>query len=145
MAKKQRASDRMASKGFPNPVDAYVGMRIRNRRMFIGMTQISLAKALGVEFQQVQKYEKAANRVSASRLWDISKILNVPIAYFFQGMSRDTQKQSPANLNGAIPEVKESEPMDKETLALIRVWRTMKDKSKRRMVLSITKNLAKQQ
>lgn len=130
MVKKRKPSDRMASKGFPNPIDVHVGMRIREKRTLIGMTQIELAKALGVEFQQVQKYEKAANRVSASRLWDIGRVLNVPITYFFQG------------LNGTL-EMKEFKPMDKETLALIKIWKAIKDKLKRRMVLRIINNLVK--
>jgi transcriptional regulator with XRE-family HTH domain len=69
--------------GVPDPVDVHVGSRIRIRRLLIGMNQETLARALGLTFQQVQKYEGGANRVSASRLSQIADVLNVPIAYFF--------------------------------------------------------------
>ena len=67
----------------PNPVDAHVGRRLRVRRVLCGMSQTALADQLGITFQQLQKYESAANRISASRLWEISKILDVPIEWFF--------------------------------------------------------------
>src|SRR6476646_7825794 len=69
--------------GVPDPVDVHVGSRIRIRRLLIGMNQETLARALGLTFQQVQKYEGGANRVSASRLSQIADVLGVPIAYFF--------------------------------------------------------------
>jgi transcriptional regulator with XRE-family HTH domain len=69
--------------GVPDPVDVHVGSRIRIRRLLIGMNQETLAKALGLTFQQVQKYEGGANRVSASRLSQIAEVLGVPISYFF--------------------------------------------------------------
>lgn len=71
----------------PNPVDIHVGNRIRMRRMLIGMSQEKLGDALGLTFQQVQKYEKGANRVSASRLHQMSKTLGVPIQFFFDDMA----------------------------------------------------------
>src|SRR6202451_2299618 len=69
--------------GIPNPIDVHVGKRIRMRRLFLGMNQETLANALGLTFQQVQKYEGGANRVSASRLSAMADILGVPISYFF--------------------------------------------------------------
>ncbi|WP_294538886.1 helix-turn-helix transcriptional regulator [uncultured Rhodoblastus sp.] len=69
----------------PNPIDRPVGARVRMRRMLIGMSQEKLGEALGLTFQQVQKYEKGANRISASRLQQISEALNIPLAYFFKG------------------------------------------------------------
>jgi transcriptional regulator with XRE-family HTH domain len=69
----------------PNPVDKYVGSRVRMRRVLLGMSQEKLGEALGLTFQQVQKYEKGTNRISASRLQEISKILNVPPSFFFDG------------------------------------------------------------
>jgi transcriptional regulator with XRE-family HTH domain len=72
-------------KKIPNPVDRHVGSRVRMRRMLIGMSQERLGEALGLTFQQVQKYEKGANRIGASRLQEIARILNVEIDYFFQG------------------------------------------------------------
>ena len=69
----------------PNPIDKHVGARVRMRRMLIGMSQEKLGDALGLTFQQIQKYEKGANRISASRLQQISEALSTPLAYFFKG------------------------------------------------------------
>src|SRR5262245_15488114 len=71
----------------PNPVDMHVGGRVRLRRMMLAISQEKLAKALGLSFQQVQKYEKGANRIGASRLEQISRFLQVPVAFFFEGAS----------------------------------------------------------
>jgi len=77
------ASERMAGKK-PNPVDAHVGSRVRLRRMLLGMSQERLGESMGLTFQQVQKYEKGVNRIGASRLFQISKILDVPVQFFFE-------------------------------------------------------------
>jgi transcriptional regulator with XRE-family HTH domain len=69
----------------PNPVDKHVGTRVRSRRILVGMSQEKLGNSLGLTFQQVQKYEKGTNRIGASRLQNIAKTLNVPVAYFFEG------------------------------------------------------------
>ena len=76
-------SERMAGKK-PNPVDAHVGSRVRLRRMLLGMSQERLGESMGLTFQQVQKYEKGVNRIGASRLFQISKILDVPVQFFFE-------------------------------------------------------------
>lgn len=68
----------------PNPIDVHVGSRVRLRRTMIGMSQEKLGDALGITFQQIQKYEKGANRVGASRLQEISRVLNTPISFFFE-------------------------------------------------------------
>ena len=75
-----------------HPVDVHVGKRIRHRRWMIGMTQQQLAERVGIKFQQIQKYETGMNRVSASRLWDISDTLEVPVSFFFDGLdARQTE------------------------------------------------------
>ncbi len=74
----------MAPRKQPNPVDVHVGIRLKQRRAMIGLTQERLGDKLGVTFQQVQKYEKGANRIGASRLQEIAKILDVPVSYFFE-------------------------------------------------------------
>lgn len=79
-----------------HPVDRYVGNCIRQRRWVIGMTQQQLAQAVGIKFQQIQKYETGQNRVSASRLWDIATALEVPISFFFEG-AKDCESQSKTN------------------------------------------------
>ncbi len=74
----------------PNPVDVHVGARVRLRRLMMQMSQDRLGDKLGVTFQQVQKYERGANRVSASRLWGMAEILDVPIQYFFEGIKEQS-------------------------------------------------------
>jgi len=75
----------MMAKKTPNPTDRHVGARVRMRRMMLGMSQEKLGDALDLTFQQVQKYEKGANRIGASRLQQISNILQVPVSFFFEG------------------------------------------------------------
>ena len=72
--------------GRPSPIDVHVGSRIRLRRTLLGMSQERLGEALGLTFQQVQKYERGVNRVGASRLFDLSRVLDVPISFFFDDM-----------------------------------------------------------
>jgi transcriptional regulator with XRE-family HTH domain len=85
----------MNKRGGPNPVDKHVGSRIRMRRMMLGISQEKLAGGLGITFQQVQKYEKGRNRIGASRLQNISHILQIPVAFFFDG-SPHGEAPSPA-------------------------------------------------
>ena len=75
----------------PHPVDRHVGLRIRMRRKEIGVSQERLAEALGITFQQVQKYERGANRVSASKLWEIAQALKTSVSYFYEGLGGDDQ------------------------------------------------------
>jgi transcriptional regulator with XRE-family HTH domain len=82
-------NDDIGMKKAPSPVDRYVGSRVRMRRITVGMSQEKLGEALGVTFQQVQKYEKGANRISASRMQNISQVLGVSVAFFFEGAPRD--------------------------------------------------------
>lgn len=79
----------------PNPVDLHVGLRIRLRRKELGVSQEKLADSIGLTFQQVQKYERAANRVSASKLWDMARALQTSISYFFDGLP-DAELNAPA-------------------------------------------------
>ncbi|MGX1790228.1 helix-turn-helix domain-containing protein [Bosea sp. NPDC055332] len=76
-------------KKLPNPIDRHVGSRVRMQRMLVGVSQEKLGEALGLTFQQVQKYEKGTNRISASRLQQIAKMLGVPVAFFFEGAPSD--------------------------------------------------------
>ena len=74
----------------PNPIDVHVGSRVRLRRTLLGMSQEKLGDAIGLTFQQVQKYERGANRIGASRLFDLSRVLDVPVSFFFDDMASDT-------------------------------------------------------
>src|SRR3954468_15383406 len=82
----------LVAKKPPNPIDRHVGSRVRMRRMMIGMSQERLGDALGLTFQQVQKYEKGTNRIGASRLQQIAEILQVPVSYFFEGSPGQTSR-----------------------------------------------------
>ena len=97
-------------------VDVHVGKRIRQRRRLIGMTQQKLADMVGIKFQQIQKYETGANRVSASRLWDIGEAMGVPVAFFFEGLKEDEAREAPA---GNVPTVMRS---DKVAMELVRSY-----------------------
>jgi len=81
----------------PNPVDRHVGLRIRMRRKELGFSQERLAEAIGLTFQQVQKYERAANRVSASKLWEIARVLSTSISFFYAGLA-DAAETPTSNL-----------------------------------------------
>ncbi len=80
----------------PSPVDVHVSARVRMRRALLGMTQTTLGDALGLTFQQVQKYENGTNRISASRLYDLSRVLDVPIEHFFEDMPIEVAASSKA-------------------------------------------------
>jgi transcriptional regulator with XRE-family HTH domain len=133
--------------GKPNPIDIHVGTRVRLRRTLLGLSQEKLGEALGLTFQQVQKYERGANRVGASRLFDLSRVLDVPINYFFEEMSDDTKNQTPSLLlNGGLEETGvgfEHDPMTKrETLELVRAYYRIVDPAIRKRVYELAKALA---
>jgi len=111
-----------------HPVDVHVGKRVRHRRWMVGMTQQQLAEKVGIKFQQIQKYETGMNRVSASRLWDISDALDVPVAYFFEGL-RDTAEETVSE-NAAVPG---DLLADKEALELIRSYYAIPENQRRRL------------
>lgn len=113
-----------------HPVDVHVGKRIRHRRWMVGMTQQQLAEKVGIKFQQIQKYETGMNRVSASRLWDISEALSVPVSYFFEGMDRAEGADSASEVAGTPPGDILS---DKEALELIRSYYAIPENQRRRL------------
>lgn len=97
----------MAHKRIPNghPVDVHVGARLRLRRILLGLSQEKLGEALGLSFQQVQKYERGSNRVSASRLWQIAKVLEVPVSFFFDDMPDEDGRIAAVNIAPFKPEM----------------------------------------
>ncbi|SMH51697.1 helix-turn-helix domain-containing protein [Maritimibacter sp. HL-12] len=109
-----------------HPVDVHVGKRIRHRRWMVGMTQQQLAERVGIKFQQIQKYETGMNRVSASRLWDISETLSVPVSFFFEGLEAGTGKPAESALPGDIL-------ADKEALELVRSYYAIPENQRRRL------------
>ncbi|MEM6305495.1 MAG: helix-turn-helix transcriptional regulator [Pseudomonadota bacterium] len=109
-------------------VDVHVGKKIRQRRWLTGMTQQKLAELVGIKFQQIQKYETGANRVSASRLWDIGDALDVPVSFFFEGLRAD-EDDLPMNTD-ALPSDLLS---DKEAMDLVRSYYAIPENQRRRL------------
>jgi transcriptional regulator with XRE-family HTH domain len=145
MPRKRKSSGRMASKGFPNPIDVHVGARIRLRRTLLGLSQTTLGEQLGLSFQQVQKYERGANRVGSSRLFDLCRILGVAIAYFFDEMDTGIAGQSPGALGGKAPKVVEVErnpALKRETLELVRAYYAIEDRNVRLRLVKIIRAVA---
>ena len=110
-----------------HPVDVHVGKRIRHRRWMNGTTQQQLAEAVGIKFQQIQKYETGMNRVSASRLWDIANVLSVDISFFFEGI----EGQSEVEGNGT--DMPGDILTDKEALELLRSYYAIPENQRRRL------------
>ena len=126
------------------PIDAHVGARVRLRRTLLGMTQTHLGDALGLTFQQMQKYERGANRISASRLFDLSRVLDVPLEYFFDDMPREVAASSPARGGGKTKEPPSYEPdpmATRETLELVRAYYKIEDADVRKLLRELTNAL----
>lgn len=141
----RRSSRGRMPSGKPNPVDVHVGSRVRLRRTLLGLSQEKLGEAIGLTFQQVQKYERGANRIGASRLWDLSRVLDVPVSFFFEEMDDSVASRSPRNvMRGAEEEAEaEADPMTKrETLELVRSYYRIIDPSIRKRIYDLTKTLA---
>ncbi len=131
--------------GVPNPVDVHVGARLRVRRTLLGMNQTMLGEAIGLTFQQVQKYENGKNRISASRLFALARLLDVPIQYFFDDMPTAVAASSPTNKKRGrakkLP-VYEPDPMARrETIELVRAYYKIKDAETRKRLREVTKAL----
>lgn len=109
-----------------HPVDVHVGKRVRHRRWMVGMTQQQLAEKVGIKFQQIQKYETGMNRISASRLWDISEALEVPVGFFFEGLGEASEVPSGADLPADIL-------ADKEALELVRSYYAIPETQRKRL------------
>ena len=128
----------MPSKKEADAVDAHVGQRIRFRRIMLGYSQGDLAKALGLTFQQVQKYEKGTNRIGASRLFAIASFLRVPVGFFFEDMPGETQ----------MPAVSEVEPVNidfmtsKEAVKLCQAFSQIEDQNVRTNLIQMTSAIA---
>ena len=111
-----------------HPVDEHVGQRIRHRRKLMGMTQQQLAEGVGIRFQQIQKYESGANRVSASRMWELSRRLKVPVSYFFDGLEPTLQASNDDSvLHADIMQ-------EKETIDLIRAYYALDEQPRQRLL-----------
>ena len=131
--------------GIPSPVDVHVGARMRQCRTLLGMSQTTLGDGLGLTFQQVQKYESGANRIGASRLFDLSWVLDVPVEYFFDDMPPGVAATSPATKKrGRAKEPPSYEPnlmAKRETLELVRAYCKIRDPQIRKRLYELAKAL----
>ncbi len=116
----------------PHPVDAHVGRRVRLRRTLLGMSQRQLGEALGVTFQQVGKNESAIDRIGASRLWQLSRVLDVPVSYFFEGLD---ERAGASSSNDILSK--------RETLQLVRAYYRITDPEIRKRMIELVKATAK--
>lgn len=116
-----------------NDIDTHLGKRLRRRRRLLGLTQQQLAGAVGVRFQQIQKYECGANRISAARLWQLAEALETPVAYFYDGLAEAMEADAPTPKAGEVFS-------RKETLDLIQAYYQLDERPRRRL-LDLAKSL----
>src|ERR1700692_2717236 len=127
----------------PNPVDKYVGSRVRMRRIMLGMSQEKLGEALGLTFQQVQKYEKGTNRIGASRLQQISQILQVPVSFFFEGApSAQTVGRHESMGDAPSPAYVSDFLATSDGLALTKAFMRIEDSKLRRRIVDLVEQIA---
>ncbi len=129
----------------PHPVDVHVGQRVKLRRTLMGMTQGKLGEAIGLTFQQVQKYERGANRVSASKLWQLSEVLDVPTSWFFDEMPDSVKDAFPGyqgeTAEDGIPE-EHLTLHRRQTLELVRTFSKLQDPVIRKRVIDVVRAIA---
>ena len=122
-----------------HPIDVQVGRRVRERRILLGISQTELASAVGVTFQQVQKYERGANRISASRLFEFATVLGLPVEHFFGGSSEN----QPGKRRPGRPKLEHSELASRrETLKLVRAYYQIQDPELRQILARLITALA---
>jgi transcriptional regulator with XRE-family HTH domain len=124
-----------------HPVDIYVGKRLRMRRTIMGMSQEALGNATGITFQQIQKYERGINRIGASRLYAFSRILEVPVAYFFEGY--DELSSTALGMEESPAAVFEHDQMaSRETMEMMRSYYRIDNMTLRKRVFDLVKSMA---
>lgn len=140
------AKKKKKTKGGPNAVDIHVGSRLRIRRSLLGLSQEKLAGKIGITFQQIQKYERGLNRISAGRLYHIGKVLQVPVSYFFENIRAEEE----AGLTGLADNEQEAFSgqedimKSKETLDLLRIYYSCEDPEKRKAIREFIKTMVKE-
>jgi transcriptional regulator with XRE-family HTH domain len=121
-----------------NDIDLHLGRRLRRRRRLLGLTQQQLASAVGIRFQQIQKYECGANRISAARLWQLAEALEIPVGYFYDGLTENPARKE---REPVVAEARAGEVMArKETMDLIRAYYQLGERPRRRL-LDLAKSL----
>jgi transcriptional regulator with XRE-family HTH domain len=131
---------RTIQKDGPHPVDVHVGKRVRVQRTLLGINQTKLGDALGLAFQQVQKYENGRNRISASRLYEIGNFLDVPVPFFFEEM--DVELKNPPQTIDSVSDTAPDPMIKRETLELARAYYRIKDPAVRKHMGAIIRSLA---
>jgi transcriptional regulator with XRE-family HTH domain len=127
----------------PNPIDVQVGARVRLRRNMLGFSQEKLGEAIGLTFQQVQKYERGANRIGASRLHELSRVLDVPVSFFFDDMDPVRAPAIPGGFAEPAAEAFDSDPLRRrETVELVDAYYTIEDPAVRRRLFELARTLA---
>ncbi|QBK29672.1 helix-turn-helix domain-containing protein [Roseitalea porphyridii] len=134
-----------AKKKKPNPIDIHVGSRIRLRRTMLGMSQERLGESLGITFQQVQKYEKGTNRVGASRLQNISAVLNVPVSFFFEDAPGEQGAESGSGMEENAATYVVNFLSSSEGLQLNRAFVKITDPKVRRRIIDLVRTLAEEE
>ncbi len=130
-------------KGRANSIDEHVGVQLRQRRSLLGLSQEKLAEHVGITFQQIQKYENGANRVSASRLYELSKALDIPVEFFFSNYGSASKQHFSLAENDQSPfEGAEDVMKRKETLELVRAYYSVPDPKARKNLLKLLKDMA---
>ena len=128
----------------PNPIDIHVGKRVRLRRTLLGMSQEKLGEALGLTFQQVQKYERGTNRIGSSRLYNLSQILGVPVSFFFDELHPEVAESGAPTGDGKLSRSVEPDQLAKrETLEMVRAYYRIENPQVRKRVFELIKSLAR--
>src|SRR5437016_10544606 len=137
-----RRSNRRKSEQ-PDPVDVQVGSRVRLRRNMLGLSQEKLGEAIGLTFQQVQKYERGANRIGASRLHELSRVLDVPVSFFFDDMDPVRAPAIPTGFAEPAAEAFDADPLRRrETIELVSAYYRIDDPALRRRLFDLARALA---
>ena len=135
----------MHNKRAPNPVDVHVGARMRMRRMMLNVSQEKLGEALGVSFQQIQKYEKGTNRIGAGRLQDVATQLQVPISYFYDGMAGSSHAEAAAGFAEEGSSYVSDLLTTSDGVELTRAFLRIRDAKVRRRVVDLVRAIAEQE
>lgn len=132
----------------PDPIDVCIGSRLRLRRLAMGFSQETLARALGITFQQIQKYERGTNRIFASRLFHLARVLRVPVAYFYQGLTPQGEAPNAEDARseaGAAAEEGMQDLLGKsDTLKLIQAYNRINDPTVRRQIYALVRTVGDQ-
>ena len=127
----------------PNPIDVHVGQRLRQRRVLAGLSQEKLARMVGITFQQIQKYERGANRIVASRLYQLAQVLDVPVNYFFEDTGAEGNQTAPAEKPGlaGLHALNHDIMAERETLELVRTYYSIENETVRRRAFDLLRAL----